>query len=283
MLDIFKSSYYYYTHCRTLTIGDKEREEQELREKVIKIIEDNPSYGYRRIKPKLQRQGIIINHKKLLFFLGKWGLNLKRKIVKKTQSSIDKILSFLGSRVNAVKKLTKEELNTLGKVVFTDFTEIVYNGGKNKIWLIPYLEGKSKKIIGWETGKAPTTGMALKALSMAIKTLKSWDIDLTKTYFHQDQASIFKSYNYLDVILKKVKAAVSYSRVGKPQDNPEIESFFGRLKDEWKKTFYQAKTEEEILSLISYAISYYNSKRIHSTHFDKSPDEFLNSILSVKN
>lgn len=83
----------------------------------------------------------------------------------------------------------------------------------------------------------------------------------------------------LTAILKKTRALISFSRVGKPQDNPEMESFFGRLKDEWKSTFYQAKTGEEIFRLISEAIVYYNTKRIHSNHKDKSPDEFLSTLL----
>jgi transposase InsO family protein len=57
---------------------------------------------------------------------------------------------------------------------------------------------------------------------------------------------VFKSYEYVGTIVKKLKALISFSKVTSPEDNSEIESFFGRLKDEWKKTFYQVKTEEEI-------------------------------------
>lgn len=190
-------------------------------------------------------------------------------------------MSFLGSRVNLIKKLSDDDSNQLGKVVFTDFTEIVYNKSKNKVYLTPYLENKTKKIIGWVVSRAPTTKVVLESLNMAVKTLRSWGVDITKTYFHQDQGSIFKAYEYLGEILKEVKALISYSRVGCPQDNPEMESFFGRLKDEWKKTFYQAETEGEILHLISEAIVYYNTKRIHSNHEDKSPDEFLRFLLKI--
>jgi len=252
-----------------------------LKQKVIKVIEDNPAYGYRRLLPELKKQGIIINHKKLLPLLKKWGLNLRRSIVKKFKGGIDNILSFLGSRVNLIKKLSNEELNQLGKVVFTDFTEIVYNQGKNKVYLIPYLENKTKKIVSWVVSRSSTTEVAIKALNMAVFTLKSWGVDLTRTYFHQDQGSIYKAYNYLGTILKEIKANISFSRVGCPQDNPEMESFFGRLKDEWKSTFYQVKTEVEILQLISEAIVYYNAKRIHSNHKDKSPDEFLSTLLKI--
>lgn len=213
--------------------------------------------------------------------LKKWGLNLKRSIVKKFKGGIDNILSFLGTRVNLIKRLSNDELSQLGRVVFTDFTEIVYNEGKNKVYLTPYLENKTKKIVSWTISRVPTTDNALKALNMAVVTLKNWEVDLTCTYFHQDQGSIYKAYDYLRTILKEIKANISFSRVGCPQDNPEMESFFGRFKDEWKSTFYQAKTEEEILQLISEAIVYYNAKRIHSNHKDKSPDEFLSTLLKI--
>lgn len=281
VIEVLKSSYYYNQHSRTLTIRKKEIKEEELKQKVIRVIEVNPAYGYRRLIPELKKQGIIINHKKLLPLLKKWGLNLKRSIVKKFKGGIDNILSFLGSRVNLIKKLSDGQSNQLGKVIFTDFTEIVFNLGRNKVYLIPYLENKTKKIIGYVVSKSSTTEAAIKSLNMAVKTLKSWKVDLTKTYFHQDQGSIYKAYDYLGVILKEIKSLISYSRVGCPQDNPEMESFFGRLKDEWKTVFYQAKTEDEILHLISEAIIYYNAKRIHSNHKDKSPDEFLSTLLKI--
>lgn len=281
VLEVLKSSYYYHVHSRTLTIRGKEIKEEELKQKVIKAIEDNPAYGYRRLIPELKKQGVIINHKKLLSLLKKWGLNLKRSIVKKFKGGIDNILSFLGSRVNLIKKLSDEELNRLGRIVFTDFTEIIYNEGKNKVYLTPYLENKTKKIISYVVSRSPTTESALKALNMAVVTLKKWGVGLNRTYFHQDQGSIYKAYDYLGTILKEIKANISFSRVGCPQDNPEMESFFGRLKDEWKNTFYQVKTEDEILQLISKAIVYYNAKRIHSNHKDKSPDEFLSILLKI--
>lgn len=182
----------------------------------------------------------------------------------------------------AIKRLSDEELKILGKVIYTDFTEIIYNFGDNKIYLIPYLENKTKKIIGYTIGISPTTNLVLIALSRAIKTLTGWKVDISKSYFHQDQGSVFKSYAYVGAIVKSAKAFISFSRVGRPEDNPEMESFFGRFKDKWKQVFYQARTEAEIIRLISGAIKYYNRERIHSNHKDKSPDEFLKEILKIK-
>ncbi len=45
-------------------------------------------YGFHpTLFPRWKKQGIIINHKKLLSLLKKWGLNLKRSIVKKFKGS----------------------------------------------------------------------------------------------------------------------------------------------------------------------------------------------------
>jgi putative transposase len=245
----------------------------------LEIIERNPGYGYRRLKAELKNRGLTVNHKRLLLLLSVWGLTLRRKLRKHVRSGIDTILQFLGSRVLAIKRLPDDEINTLGKVIFTDFTEIVYNNGLNKIYLIPYLENMTKKVIGYAIGRNQTTDLALISLNQAIKTLTSWKVDISKSYFHQDQGSVFKSYDYVGAIVKVAKAFISYSRVGKPQDNPEMESFFGRFKDDWRHVFYQAQTEDEIIRLISNAITYYNTERIHSNHKNKSPDEFLKSII----
>lgn len=278
---MFKSSYYYHIHSGTLTTREKEKQEERLRQKVIYVIEKNPAYGYRRLIPELKKRGMTINHKRLVRLLKQWGIGLQRNIVKKTRSGVESILAVLGSKVNVIKRLSKKELAVLGRVVYTDFSEIVYDNGLHKVYLFPYLENRTKKILGYAVGRSPTTEIALQAFNKAIVTLKSWGVDTTRTYFHSDQGSVFKSYAYVKMVVITTKAWISFSRVGKPQDNPEMESFFGRLKDEWRKVFYQAETEEEILRLITGAIEYYNTKRIHSNHKDKSPDEFLKEQLKI--
>lgn len=269
-------------HSGTLTIREKEKQNELLKQEVLEIIEKHSGYGYRRIEAELKNRGIIVNHKRLLPLFASWGLLLRRKMKKRIKSGIDTILQFLGSRVLVIKQLSDEELNILGKVIYTDFTEIIYNLGKNKIYLIPYLENKTKKVIGYAVGTNQTTDLALISFNRAIKTLTNWKVDISQSYFHQDQGSVFKSYAYVGAVVKTAKAFISYSRVGKPQDNPEMESFFGRFKDDWRHVFYQAQTEGEIIRLISDAIKYYNTERIHSNHKNKSPDEFLKELLKIK-
>jgi len=62
-----------------------------------------------------------------------------------------------------------------------------------------------------------------------------------------------------------------------------MESFFGRFKDEWRDVFLQTETKEEVIRLINMGILYYNTKRIHSNHKNKSPFEFLQELQKEKN
>jgi transposase InsO family protein len=60
-----------------------------------------------------------------------------------------------------------------------------------------------------------------------------------------------------------------------------MESFFGRLKDEWADVFAAAQSESEAIELIDKAISYYNKKRRHSALEYLAPDDFITRKLTL--
>lgn len=72
---------------------------------------------------------------------------------------------------------------------------------------------------------------------------------LSKVVFHQDQGLVFKSYEYVGELIKN-NISLSYSRQGRQSDNPEMDSFIGRFKDEWQEVFWEAKSLEELKSLV---------------------------------
>jgi len=172
--------------------------------------------------------------------------------------------------VNLVKQLTEIKLF---QVLFTDFTELVYAYGGKKTWLIVYLEGVSKKILGDHIGTG-TSESALKAYHKAKKYLRREKVNLNEVIVHQDQGTQFKSYEYVDALLKD-GISLSYSRKGHPEDNPEMESFFGRFKDEWRDEIFELETLDEVIKFVKRKKYYYNNYRIDSNHKKYSPNEFL--------
>jgi len=266
----------YYDNCNKKICSLREKY-SEIEKAIREIIRENPWYGYRRILKELRKRKKNINHKALKKLLKESGLGLLRKIRHKRKSGIEKILDKLGDRVNLVKRLTEIKLF---QVFFTDFTEIIYDYGHRKIWLIVYLENISKKVLGYNIGNE-TTVVALKAYRKAVKFLKSMRVKLEKVILHQDQGTQFKSYEYIKQVVRD-GITVSFSRKGHPEDNPEMESFYGRFKDEWKDEIYEATTLAEVKEIIRKGIRYYNTKRIHSVLGQYSPDEFIRMRKKLK-
>jgi len=240
-------------------------------EKLVReIIRKNPSYGYRRILKALRKEGKIINHKTLKKLLKISKIKLIRKIRHRRKSGVEVILEELGEHVNLVKKLDVIELF---QVVFGDITQIVYGNGKGVTWLMVYLEAVSKKVLGYRVGDA-TTRNVLVAYRIARNFLKRRGVKLNKVYFHQDQGSQFTSYNYIGELIRD-GVNISFSRKGHFEDNAEMESFYGRFKEEVRDELYEVKIFDEVKKVVKEKILYYNKDRIHSSLGDFSPDEFI--------
>lgn len=275
VLGVAKSTF--YTHKgKESSLTEKY---QHLRARLTEIVEKNPSYGYRRIQLELKRgeKPIIINHKPLKKLLKLWGLSVLRRVKKRKKSGIEKILQVLGERANLVKRL-KGKLG-LFKLFFTDYTRLVYQNGQKVLWLCPFLEAKTKAVSGCGLSKSPDTQTALEGYGQTKRFVQKHKEEIKGAIIHQDQGSPFKSYEYVGELVKD-QITLSYSRKGKPEDNPEMESFIGRFKDEWEKVIFEAQTEKEVKAIVKKAIKYYNRDRIHSNH-NCPPFEFLRKLLEA--
>lgn len=270
ILGVAKSTYYYQ-----LRREEPLSKYEHLKGVITKIIDENPAYGYRRIKHELLGLGIVINHKPLRKLLKAWGLTLHRKIKPKAKSGITAILDELGARVNLVLSICTPKLF---EIVFSDITEIRFACGK--VYLAASLEAVSKRLIGYSVSRSPDSSLVIRVCRQAKAYLKKMGIDLSGVIFHQDQGSVYTAYEYVGELVKD-SIKVSYSRVGTPSDNPEMEAFFGRLKDEWADVFAAAQSESEVVELINRALSYYNEKRRHSSIDYLAPDDFIKQELAV--
>lgn len=261
----------FYSHQQQRSLKDRY---QKLKPILHSIILKNPSYGYRRLKDALAKKRIVINHKLLKKLLRTWGLSLPRKLKRKRKSGIEQILTELGARVNLVKTIPISGRFPF-RIVYTDFTELNCRAGK--AYLIVFLDDISRRVIGYSIGLSATTKLALQAFSKAKQYLARKNADLSSMIVHQDQGKQFTSYDY---VLKLTTDGVtpSYSRKGCPQDNPGMESFYGRLKDECNHLFREANSFDELKQLVKQSLRYYNRSRIHSELNGRSPDEFLNSL-----
>lgn len=247
-----------------------------LKPKIKKIIEDNPAYGYPRIKKALKDDyGEVVNHKLLLKLLKLWGLTLKRKIRPKKRSWIQRVLDFLGFRANLLFGLV---INRVFQVVVSDITEIVYDHGRRKLYLCVHLDCFGKMVLGWKLSAHSDTALVLASFKMARRRLKRLKQSLVGTTFHQDQGSVFTSTDYTTEVLE-TGAYLSFSRKGEPGDNAVNEAFFSRLKDEQKDYFFEIEDSWELEAAVRKAIDYYNYRRYHTSIGTQTPWDFTRKML----
>ena len=241
---------------------------------IIKIIKDNPAYGYPRIKKALRDEyNEVVNHKLLLKLLKLWGLGLKRKLPKRRKSWITKVLEFLQSRANLLRRAEIDgKIKTCFKAIVSDITEIPFQAGK--AYLCVHLDYAGKMIYGWDLSLSPDRRLVISSFKKTVKSLKKFSIRLLKEIiFHQDRGTQYTSTDYIAAILG-TGAYLSFSKKGEPGDNAVNEAFFSRFKEEWRDVFFEAGTFEELERLIKKAIDYYNERRCHTSIDNQTPLEF---------
>ena len=73
----------YYYQPRT----DKESKEEALKRAIANVAGRYPTYGYRRITKQLQREGWVVNHKRVSRLMRELGLLAERKIRREQQTA----------------------------------------------------------------------------------------------------------------------------------------------------------------------------------------------------
>lgn len=243
-----------------------------LRKKLEKIIQDHPGYGYRRIQDELlKKYHVKINHKPLKKLLKIWHLRRIRRVKPPKPSQLKQYIKELGAGINLINRIHNPRPL---QIIFTDFSEIKCCFGK--IEFIPFVCLVSKRILGWNVDYADDAENALKAYQKARCYLKKMKVDLSQIIIHQDQDTVFTSYKYAGTLLNN-DITLSFTERGF-KDNPYIESFFSRFKDEYKDIISTAKNLEEVRRIIKKCVLDWNKHRIHSSLKGRSPDEFIHTV-----
>ena len=155
VLGLARSTWYYRTRRQrayTAKYGH-------LRRTLERIARAHPEYGYRRTTTELrEKHGQVVNHKVVQRLHQAWGLPLVRGTRLPRPSGIRRVITMAGERANLVAGRS-----TIGpfEVVYTDFTELRYEGGTAQ--LIPLLDHCTKLALGWAVGPQAITELALLA------------------------------------------------------------------------------------------------------------------------
>lgn len=269
-LNLARSTWHYHQVCRI----PYTTKYAHLRDPLEGIARKHPEYGYRRTLTELRESyGQFANHKVVERLHRQWGLPLIRATRPPRPGGIRTAIAASGERANLVVCL--ESIGPF-EVLYTDFTEIVYAGGK--ACLIALLDHVTKLVLGWATGQGATSNLALEAWRKTKLSLARFGLRPQGIIVHHDQDPVFTSYAWTGRLLLNDGARISYALRG-AKDNPEMESFFGRFKQENQSLFLDARNLTELLDVLSRRLMYYNHERRHSSLGNIAPMRYARRLF----
>jgi len=231
-----------------------------LRDRIQRIALKRPSYGYRRITKQLGRDGLQVNHKRVLRILREDNLLcLRRKSFLVTTDSEHGLEVYLNLAA---------ELIVAGpdQLWVADITYIRL--AREFVYLAVVLDVFSRRVIGWELDRRIDAPLVLKALE---RTLTSRQVRGGLVH-HSDRGIQYASGDYTK-LLKEHGIQISMSRRGNPYDNAFAESFMKTLKYE---EVYLSEYEDlkDAQGRIGEFLDDYNQARLHSALGYRPPAEF---------
>ena len=262
-----KSTWYYWEKRKV----SPEEKYAHLQAPILEVVVENPSYGYRRIKPELQQRGYTVGEHVIRKLITRWDLNLRRAVVKPKQSKPRRYLQKARG-LNLVQGIHDPKAF---QVWYTDFTEIKYANGEKKAYLMPIIDHKTKLVAGWEVSDRKDTALALNALWAARENLERMGLSLEDKFIHHDQDAVYTGYRWLQVVLIRERMRISFSETG-AKGNTFMESFNSRFKGENSDLFAAARNIWELRRAINERMEYYNQQRRHSALGYMSPLDYIN-------
>ena len=104
---------------------------------------------------------------------------------------------------------------------------------------------------------------------------RSYGIEVNHKVAENDRGSQYCSVDYQN-LLKAGGFVCSMSRKGNCWDNAPMESFWGKLKQEWLNEQHFKTRDEAKKAVFEYIWIFYNRKRIHEANGYKTPEEYYN-------
>lgn len=225
-----------------------------LRIRILEIARVRIRYGFWRIFILLRREGFMDNHKRVYRVYKEEGLNLRSKRPRRSRS--------------AAHRLERLENGNVNQVWSMDFVQdSLFNGSRFRILTI--VDNYSKKCLSLLTGKSLRGTDVIHCLNH-IKLVEG----VVPLRIQCDNGSEFISKE-VDRWAYENQVTLDFSRPGKPTDNPYIESFNGKFRDECLSVNWFLSLEDASIKIEDWRWEY-NHLRPHSSLEGLSPQEFIN-------
>jgi len=263
-MGIPRSTYYYKPRADQA----KRREDMDIKDRLEELALRFPRYGYRRMTAQLNKEGVPVNHKRVLRLMHESDLlcRTKNRFVRTTDSDHPYPVY-----PNIYQQVT---ITGVDQVWVADITYIRLRS--EFVYLAVILDAYSRLIVGWALSRHIDATLTRAALKAAIAERNP----SCGCIHHSDRGVQYAADDYIE-ILKEHGFTISMSRRGNPYDNAQAESFIKTLKVE-EVYVSEYRTFREVKQRIGQFIELiYNRQRLHSALGYLSPVEFEQEIKSA--
>ena len=226
-----------------------------MKEDIVAVLSDNPSYGHRRIALALKKGTRTIRRIMRKFNIkpykrqARWR---KRRDERRAPAPYQNLIKHICPRLPGV-------------VFVSDFTYIKYR--EKFVYLATFMDRYTREIIGWHVSSHHTKELVLKAFWDAVQNSGTFP-----HIVHSDQGVEYTNETYTK-LMDKLNISISMSTKASPWENAYQESFYNNFKTDLGLEFERFSSLGELIEAIHHTIMYYNHHRIH-TSLKMSPSHY---------
>jgi len=217
----------------------------------------NPTYGYRKVRAHLVREGIAIGKDRVLKYMRILGIRSICPIRQKKTTITGNAYQKYPYLLNNLK------INRANQVWAIDITYIRMSGGF--VYFVAIIDWYSKYLLSYRVSNTMDINFCKEALSEALSRYEHPDV------FNSDQGRQFTSVEFTKMLLDN-GIRISMDSKGRAIDNRIIERFFRSLKYE-NIYIYEYESIKELKKGIDDYVKYYNNRRLHQTLNYNTPYE----------
>jgi len=229
------------------------RSDEPLRTKLVELAREKPRFGYRRLQVLLRRSGEWVNHKRLHRVYREAGLSLRRKK--------RKYCVRIGQPLRVWTAANQEWA--------LDFVHDAVECGR-RIRVLSVVDAYTRECLALEVD----TSFASRRVTRVLETIVA-ERGQPKA-IRCDNGPELTSRHFLAWCVER-QIELIHIQPGKPTQNPHVESFHGRLREEcltisWFQNLFDARGK------IAAWRKEYNEERPHSSLGYRTPKEFATSL-----
>ncbi len=251
--------------CRTLGYAPSSfyyqrqaHDEEALKAALVRLAGEWPTYGRPRLTAMLQREGWVINHKRVGRLMDELGRAARQPARQPRTTDSEHMYARWPNLVSQLEVVRPDQV-WVGDITYIKLQRAF-------VYLAVLMDVYTRAIRGWQLGRNLDGALTLTALRRALQLHRP-------EIHHSDQGVQYANHAYVGM-LQSVGAQISMAAVGEPTENGYAERLMRTIKEEHVELTEYQDFPDAYCQIGQFLDEVYQHKRIHSALGYLTPVEF---------